>query len=53
MLILKYLKKFACHLSDVKTECAIRLPLLWLETHYACSILVLLAFLLKEGKAHM
>jgi hypothetical protein len=40
ILILKYLKKFARHFSDVRTKCEILLPLRLLETHYESSIFV-------------
>ena len=52
-LILKCLKKkFACHLSNVQTECEILLPLLLLGKPYESSIFIFIAFLLlQEGKA--
>jgi len=43
-LILKYLKKFTCHLSNVQTVFEILLPLLLLRTPYESSIFVFFFF---------
>jgi hypothetical protein len=52
-LILKCLKTFASHLSDVQTDCEILLSLILLAKLYESSIFVFFAFLLlQEGKAH-
>ena len=45
------LKIFACHPSDVKTECEILLRLILLESLYKTSIAFFFSFsFLKEGK---